>query len=76
MEKRYCDMLMQRSGEERLKMGCLMYDAAKEIVKSSILHESPGLTAGELKEKIFLRFYGPDFSEAQKQKIIAGLRGG
>lgn len=74
MEKRYYAMLMQRSGEERLKMGCSMYDAAKEIVKSSILNESPGLTKNELKEKIFLRFYGLDFSETQKRKIIAQLK--
>jgi len=75
MEKRYHAMLMRRSGQERLKMGCSMYDAAKQIVKSSILNESPGLTESELKEKIFLRFYGLDFSESQKQKIIAGLKG-
>jgi len=75
MEKRYHAMLMRRSGQERLKMGCSMYDAAKQIVKSSILNESPGLTESELKEKIFLRFYGLDFSQAQKQKIIVGLTG-
>ncbi len=75
MEKRYRAMLMERSGEERLKMGCSMFDAAKEIVRSSILNENPGLTESELKEKIFLRFYGLDFSESQKQKIIAGLKG-
>jgi len=75
MEKRYHAMLMQLSGEERLKMGCSMYDAARAIVRSSILNENPGLTEGELKERIFLRFYGLDFSESQKQKIIAGLKG-
>ncbi|MBI3616957.1 MAG: hypothetical protein HY210_01910 [Candidatus Omnitrophica bacterium] len=75
MEKRYHDMLMRRSGEERLEMGCSMFDAARAIVRSSILNEDPGLTERELKEKIFLRFYGLDFSEAQKQKIIAGLKG-
>ena len=75
MQKRYHALLMRRSGEERLKMGCSMFDAAKEIVKSSLLNENPGLTARELKEKIFLRFYGLDFSESQKQKIIAGLSG-
>lgn len=75
MEKRYHDMLMRRSGEERLKMGCEMFDAAKAIVKSSILNENSRLTESELKEKIFLRFYGLDFSEPQKQKIIAGLKG-
>ena len=75
MEKRYHALLMQRSGEERLKMGCSMFDAARTIVKSSILNENPGLTERELKERIFLRFYGLDFSEAQKQKIIAGFTG-
>lgn len=75
MEKRYHTMLMERSGKERLKMGCSMYDAAREIVRSSILNENPGLTEGELKEKIFLRFYGLDFSETQKRKIIASLKG-
>ncbi len=53
MEKRYYAMRMERSGEERLKMGCSMFEAAKEIVKSSILNESPGLTKNEMKEKIF-----------------------
>lgn len=76
MEKRYHDMLMRRSGEERLKMGCAMYDAAKEIVRSSILNENPGLTEQELKEKIFLRFYGLDFSESRKRKIVAELKRG
>ena len=75
MEKRYRVLLMERSGPERLEMGCSMFDAAKQIVKSSILNESPGLTGNDLKEKIFLRFYGLDFSQAQKQKIIVGLKG-
>jgi hypothetical protein len=75
MEKRYHDMLMERSGRERLEMGCSMYAAAKTIVRSSLLNENPGLTEGELKEKIFLRIYGLDFSESQKRKIIANLTG-
>ncbi len=75
MEKQYHAILMRRSGPERLAMGSSMFDAAKEIVKSSILNESPGLTEGELKEKIFLRFYSLDFSETQKRKIIASLKG-
>ena len=75
MEKRYHAMLMERSGEERLAMGCSMYDAARAVVRSSMLNENPGLTESELKEKIFLRFYGLDFSETQKRKIIASLKG-
>lgn len=75
MERRYYALLMERSGEERLEMGCSMFDAAKEIVRNSILNESPGLTERELKTRIFLRFYGQDFSREQKRKIIAGLKG-
>jgi hypothetical protein len=75
MEKRYHDILMRRSGMERLQMGASMYDAVKEIVRNSILNENPELSGRELKEKIFLRFYGLDFSDLQKQRIIAGLKG-
>ena len=75
MEKEYAAILMRRSGQERLKMGCSMYDMAKEMVRNSILNDNPELTEGELKEKIFLRFYGLDFSQSQKRKIMASLRG-
>jgi hypothetical protein len=75
MEKRYHALLMRRSGARRLAMGCAMFDAAREIVKSSILNENPGLTDNELKEKIFVRFYGLDFSEPRRKKILAGLKG-
>lgn len=74
MEEKYFELLMQRSGEERLKMGCSMYDTAKEIVKSSILEKEKDITALELKKKIFLRFYGHEFTEARRQKILEALK--
>lgn len=73
MEEKYFELLMRRSGEERLKMGASMYDTAKEIVRSSILEESKNITPVELKKKIFLRFYGHEFTEVRRQKILKAL---
>ena len=69
-------LIMMKSNEERLLIGCSMYDAAKQIVKSSIYSQYPKINAINLKEKIFLRFYGMDFSNAQKEKISGILKEG
>lgn len=57
-EKLFQKLLLQKSNENRLIMGCSMYDTAKEIVKSSIQNEKPYITKEDLKKEIFLRFYG------------------
>jgi len=54
---RYRELMMRKSGQQRLVMGCSMYDTAKEIVRS----------------EIFLRFYGQEFSEADRKKLISAL---
>ena len=66
-------MLMEKSGEERLRMGCSMFDSAKQIVVSSILESSPNISPGEMKRSIFIRFYGQDFSEVRKREIAGKL---
>ena len=70
MGERFAKMLMQRSSQERLKMGCSMFGAAKQIVKSSILNKDSQLSARELRRQIFLRFYGQDLQDVQLKKII------
>jgi hypothetical protein len=70
---RFEKTMMQRSGAERLKMGCSMFDAAKEMACSSIFAENPRVSAEGLKKELFLRFYGQDFSPAQVQNIIGRL---
>ena len=74
MQARFQDMIMQRSPVERLLMGCSMYDTAKQIVKSAILQENPKMSREEMREKLFLRFYGMEFDNAQKKKILKVLR--
>ena len=73
-EQQYHTMLMQKSGEERLRMGCSMFMAAKAIVESSIKEKHPDISSEALKEKVFLRFYGHEFSEDQKLKISQALK--
>jgi len=36
MEERYRSMLLQRTGEERLIMGCAMRDTARAMVEASL----------------------------------------
>ena len=69
----YHDILMARTPEERLKMGCSMFDAAKQIVRSSILNKDSNISDQELKKKIFLRFYGHDFPLQKLKRILNSL---
>jgi len=70
---RYRKLIMSRSGEERLLMGCSMYDTARKIVLNAICNNQPGITNTGIKTQIFLRFYGHEFQPADKEKILAKL---
>lgn len=69
----YRDLMMSKTGQQRLRMGCSMYDAAKQIVCSAIYNSCPGITDAEMKREIFLRFYGHEFSRADREKLISAL---
>jgi len=60
VEKLYRELLLSKSNEERLIMGCSMFNTAKKIVKASILNENPEITEDNLKKEIFIRFYGEE----------------
>lgn len=70
---RFRDLMMSKTGQQRLLMGCSMYDTAKKIVRSSIYNSRPGITEAEMKKEIFLRFYGQDFSQAERDKFFSAL---
>ena len=70
---RFRDLMMSKSGEQRLVMGFSMYDTAKQIVLNSICNHRPGITDAEIKREIFLRFYGQEFSEADREKFLSEL---
>ena len=73
MDVRYRAMRMQRSGEERLKMGCAMRETARALVESSILDQDPQATPETLRKGLFLRFYGHEFDAKSREKILAAI---
>jgi len=71
MDARYRDMLMQRSGEERLIMGCTMRDTARMLVEASIREQDPQATPETIRKGLFLRFYGHEFDAESRVRILA-----
>lgn len=70
IERKFRDMLLARSGEERLKMGFSMHATARALVKASISEKNPVAVNREL----FLRFYGEEFEPEARDKILRALR--
>ena len=67
------EMFGKRTPCERLGMGCSMFDLAKQLVRSSIMQKSPGLSSAELRKDLFLRIYGNDFDGIRREEIIKYL---
>jgi len=55
IEEKVHEMMMARSGAERLIMGARMFDAARAIVIASLPKDLP---EDELKRRLFERIYG------------------
>lgn len=72
-ERRYREMLLQRSGAERLKMGCSMFATARALVVASVLEREPTASPTVVRRALFIRFYGADFDAAKCAEIVARL---
>ncbi len=68
-EARFRRMVMKRSGEERLKMGCSMHASARALVIASI----PKKDAVTVNRMLFLRFYGQEFESKKRERILRAL---
>lgn len=71
MDQRYRALLMQRTGEERLIMGCAMRDTARAMVEASLREHDPNATVETIRKGVFLRFYGNEFDAQTRAKILA-----
>ena len=65
----YINMLKQKTDEQRALMGFSMFNTARTLAKASLEDLSPL----ELKLAIFNRFYGNDFNEVVKERILKHL---
>lgn len=73
IESRFLEMVMKKSGQERLKMGFSMFDMARKQVVASIKMDNPQSSKSDIKRELFLRFYGQDFSPEEQKKILSQL---
>jgi len=73
IEGKFRDMLLQRSGGERLKMGCSMHSTARALVRASVLEKNPSATRSAIRKALFLRFYEKDYSPSTCKKILRAL---
>ena len=73
IERRFRRMLMQRTGAERLKMGCSMHATAQALAKAYISRQHPDAPLGKIQRLLFLHFYGADFTSQQRKKILSAL---
>ena len=73
IDERYRAMLMQRSGEERLIMGCAMRETARALVEASLREQDPHASIETIRKGLFLRFYGHEFDADSRAKILAAI---
>ena len=67
----YRTLLMRRSGSERVKMGCAMFDTARALARASLRGHSHN--DDELRVHLFMRTYGGDFDAETVERIRAWL---
>jgi len=73
MAAEYRKRLMALSPERRVLMAFDVFDTARAFARAGILKDGP-LPESEVRCQLFLRFYGRDFGEEEKTKILAHLR--
>jgi len=73
--RRFRELLLRRSGEERLKMGCSMHATARALVLASVLEKDPLASPAAQRRALFLRFYGHEFGTEARERILAALAG-
>lgn len=71
IDRRFRAMVMARSGEERLKMGCSMHQFAQTMVRASVLAQHPQATPAEVRRALVLRFYGRDLGPDHLRAVLA-----
>jgi hypothetical protein len=62
---------MARSGEERLAMGCAMFDDAKALVLAGLRAERPSMDDRECRVQLLRRLYGRGEDEPRFKRISA-----
>lgn len=73
LKQKMQELMQARSPEQRLIMGCSMFNCSKRLVINAILRQTPNLAPFELRTELFLKFYGNEFDVDHSEKIIRHL---
>jgi len=73
MESRFFEMMMKKSGQERLKMGFSMFAMARRQIMASVKMNKPDADIKQIRKELFLRFYGGEFSKKEQERILARI---
>lgn len=71
--ERYRQLLLSRSGGERLRMGSSMNATARALIRASVLEPDPHASPSVLRRALFVRFYGHEFDAEEQERILARL---
>jgi hypothetical protein len=66
-------LLLKRSGAERLKMGCAMFDTARALMRAGLGDPGGSDPSPAMRARLFERTYGRDFDPATAARIVAHL---
>lgn len=67
IENKFFEMIMKKSGEERIKMGLEMFGFTEKSIIASILHDNSGVSITEMKIEILKRCYGDAITSGVEQ---------
>lgn len=67
-------LLLQRSGEERLKMAAGMFSASRALIAASLRAEGLRPGSAEWKLRLLERTYGSELSPAVHRRLLARWR--
>lgn len=72
--ERYRRMIRALSPQRRHAMGAQMLATAKALARAGIVAElPPGASEGEIRRRLFLRFYGDEIPEPHRSRIAAKI---
>jgi hypothetical protein len=70
-EAHYWRLMAGRTPAERVEMACGMFEAARELACAGIIMQHGAQGEAHMRKYLFLRFYGRDFDEEKKRRILA-----
>ena len=60
-----------RTPSQRVEMACGMFESARELARAGIILQHGAEGEAHMRKYLFLRFYGEDFDEEKKRRILA-----